>query len=87
MNIWGYSLLTSTVNIPERGINVNSTNIMWDIPVITDRKILANQPDVVLHDKKEKARLLIDIAILYDSDNTKDQRYTHLVHMKTWPWK
>ena len=54
MNIWGYSLLTSTVNIPERGINVNSTTIMWDIPVITDQKILANQPDIVLQDKKDK---------------------------------
>jgi len=74
VNVWGYSLLTSTVNIPERGINVNSTTIMWDIPVITDRKILANQPDLVLHDKKEKARLLIDITIPDDSDNTKDQR-------------
>jgi hypothetical protein len=47
---------------------------VWDIPVITDQKILANQPDIVLHDKKEKARLLIDVAIPDDSDNTKDQR-------------
>ena len=78
--MWGYSLLTSTVNIPERVINVNSTTIMWDIPVITDRKILTNQPDIVLHDKKEKVRLLIDIAIPDDSDNTKDQRQTHLDH-------
>jgi len=74
VNIWGYSLLTSTMNIPERVINVNSTTIMWDIPVITDRKIPANQPDIVVHDKKEKAHLLIDIAIADDSDNTKDQR-------------
>jgi len=62
------------MNIPERVINVNSTTIMWDIAVITDWKILANQPDIVLHDKKEKARLLIDIAIPDGSDNTKDQR-------------
>ena len=51
----------------------NSTTIMWDIPVITDRKILANQIDVVLHDKKEKTHILIDIAIPEDSNNTKDQ--------------
>jgi len=44
INIWGYRLLTSTMNIPERVIIVNRTTIMWDIPVITDRKILANQP-------------------------------------------
>ena len=74
MNIWGYSLLTSTANIPERVINVNSTAVMWDIPVITDRKILANQPDIVLLDKKEKAHLLIDIAIPDDSDNNKKKQ-------------
>jgi len=62
------------MNITERVINVNSTTIMWEIPVITDQKRLANQPDIVLHDKKEKTRVLIDIAIPNDSDNTKDQR-------------
>jgi hypothetical protein len=45
---------------------------MWDIPVITDRKILANRPDVVLHDKTENTCLLIGIAIPSDSKiNTK----------------
>ena len=29
-------------NIPEKVINVNSATIMWDIAVITDRKIPAN---------------------------------------------
>ena len=28
--------------IPERVINVNGTTIMWNIPVITDQKLLAN---------------------------------------------
>jgi len=27
---------------------------MWDIPVITDRTVLANRPDKVLHDKKRE---------------------------------
>jgi len=62
------------MNIPERFIIVNSTTIMWDILIITDRKILANQPDVVLHDKKEKTHILIDIAIPDNSNNTKDQQ-------------
>ena len=62
------------MNIPERVINVNSTTIMWEIAVIRDRKILAIQPDIVLHDKKVMAHLLIDIAIPDGSDNAKDQR-------------
>ena len=42
------------------------------IPVITDQTVLANQP-VVVHDKKEKTRLLFDIVIPVDSNiNTKE---------------
>ena len=40
---------------------------MWDELVITDRIILANRPDIVLHGKEEKTSLLIDIAIRDDS--------------------
>jgi len=29
-------------HIPESVINVNGTTIMWDIPIITGREILAN---------------------------------------------
>ena len=36
---------------------------MWYVPVITDRTILANPPDTVLRDKKEKICLLIDITL------------------------
>jgi hypothetical protein len=46
---------------------------MLGIPVITDKTILANQPAVVLHDKKENTCLLIDITIPDDSNiNTKE---------------
>ena len=46
---------------------------MWYLPPITDRMILANPPDIVLHDKKEKIGLLVDIAIPDDSKvNTKE---------------
>ena len=46
---------------------------MWYLPVITDRTILANPPDIVLHDKKKKIGLLIDVAIPDDLNvNTKE---------------
>ena len=41
---------------------------MWDVPVITDRTTLANRPDIILHDKKEKTCLLIDVVIPDDSN-------------------
>jgi hypothetical protein len=53
---------------PESVINDNGTTIMWDILVITDRKILTHLPNVLQHDKKEKTCLLIDMAIAGDSN-------------------
>ena len=47
-------------------VSVNGTTIMRGILVIRDGKILANKPDKVLHDKKEKTFLLNDIALPAD---------------------
>ena len=59
-------------NTPERAVNFHRTTLTWDVPVITDRTILANRPDIVLLDKIEKTCLPIDIAIPDDSNlNTK----------------
>jgi hypothetical protein len=55
---------------------------MWDIPVITDRTILANWPNVVLHDKKEKTCLWIDIAIPDISNFNVNE--TGKLSTKTW---
>jgi len=59
-------------HIPEMVINI-STTVIWDVPVITDRTVLAHRHDTVLHDIKEKTCLLIDLATPYDSNvNTKE---------------
>jgi len=59
-------------NLPERVVNVKGTTMMWYVPVITDRTILANRPDIVLRDKIEKTCLLINIDTSDDSNlNTK----------------
>ena len=50
-------------HVPERVINVNSSTVMCDIPVIRDWTVQAKRPDTVLHDKKKKTLLLTDIAI------------------------
>jgi len=60
-------------HVRERVINVNVTTIIWNVPSITDRNLLTNRPDILLHDKKEKTCLPIDIALLVDSNvNTKE---------------
>jgi hypothetical protein len=38
----------------ERVININGTTTMWDVPVITDRTILANRPEIVFYYKKRE---------------------------------
>jgi len=54
-------------HIPERVINVNGTTIIWD------QTILANRPDIVLHDDREKTCLMIVAAIPNNSNfNTKE---------------
>jgi hypothetical protein len=55
-------------HITERVITVNGTTITWHVLVITNGTILANRPDTVWHDKKEKTCLLIVIAIPDDSN-------------------
>ena len=65
---------------------------MWPLPVVTDQTILANWPDIVLHEKGEKAWLLTDIAILDDSNiNTKEteklSKYKDLENEVSRTWK
>jgi hypothetical protein len=65
---------------------------MWDVPVITNCTILVSRPDTVLHDKKEKICLLIDIAMPDDSNvNRKDieklSRYKNLEIVVSRTWK
>ena len=47
---------------------------MWDVPVITDRTVQANQTDTVLHDKKQIC-LLFDIAIQDDLNINKQRNW------------
>jgi len=79
-------------HIPERFINVNGTTIMWDVSVITDRTVLANRPDIVLCDKRDKTYPLFDIAIRNDPNiNAKDteklSKYKDLENEVSRMWK
>ena len=75
MRLQGPEKYSYNQHIPERAIYVNCTTFMWDVPGVTDRTVLANRPDTVLHDRKEKTRLQIDIATPDDSNvNTKETK-------------
>jgi hypothetical protein len=47
---------------------------MWNFPVITGQKILAKRTGAILHGKKEKTCLVIDVAVADDTNfNTKER--------------
>ena len=37
--------------------------ILWDSPIITDRHVPCNKPDIVIHQKKSDRCQIIDVAI------------------------
>jgi len=40
--------------------------VLWNHAVHTDREIIANRPDIIIKNKKEKTYALIDVAIPTD---------------------
>lgn len=53
---------------PDKVAQHNNVVLLWDVPIITDRTILANRPDIVLHDKQKNTCLLIDISVPDDAN-------------------
>ncbi|KAF7218105.1 putative LOC107393841-like protein [Nothobranchius furzeri] len=41
----------------------NNIAVLWDMPINTDREIMANRPDIVIKNKEEKTCLMIDMTI------------------------
>ena len=40
--------------------------ILWDFPIITDRHVPCNKPDIVIQEKKSDRYQIIDVAIPSD---------------------
>ncbi|RVE44451.1 hypothetical protein evm_010855 [Chilo suppressalis] len=68
-------------NVLENG----HATLYWDRPVITDRTIIANRPDIVLTDRLKRQAVLIDITIPHDENLVKAEKdklskYLDLAH-------
>ena len=48
---------------PEKSTIKDNITIMWDLPIITDKKVMSNQPDIIIHDTENNTCQIIDIAI------------------------
>jgi hypothetical protein len=58
--------------------------ILWNRGVQTDREVLANRPDIIIKNKKDKVCLLMDVAIPSDrnviqKESEKKIKYKNLI--------
>ena len=51
---------------PQKVVKKGDVTILWDLPIITDRTIMANKPDVVVLSHRDKKCLLIEVSIPED---------------------
>ena len=68
--------------------------ILWDSPVITDRHVPCNKPDIVIQEKKSDRYQIIDVAIPNDYNiqkkaTEKMSKYVDLQieHQRIWHTK
>jgi hypothetical protein len=55
---------TSTPTYLSRYVNMKILTVLWNQVIQTNREVLANRPDIIIKNKKDKICLLIDVAVL-----------------------
>ena len=84
-----YNLLDSEVPyyryVPDPVLESGRALLYWDRPIITDRTIVANRPDIVVIDRLERLALIVDVTIPHDgnlvkAENDKQIKYLDLAH-------
>ena len=53
-------------HVPEGAVENEEVKVLWDVNVQCDNVIEARRPDIILIDKKERRRIIIDIAVPAD---------------------
>ncbi|CAH2074940.1 unnamed protein product, partial [Iphiclides podalirius] len=76
---------------PEAVLENDRARLYWDRPIITDRTIVANKPDIVVMDRAQSRVFLVDITIPYDenlvkAETDKKTKYLDLAHEVTDMW-
>jgi hypothetical protein len=54
-------------------INNNNNNNIWNQGIQKYRQVLANRPDIIIKNKKDKTYLLIDVAIPSEKNVTQKE--------------
>ena len=73
-----YGIPTSTDNwydhTPQPVVESGDITILWDVPIITDREIKCNRPDIVVKDRKTRTCQFIDVTIPFDRNILTKER-------------
>ena len=48
---------------PADSVSKGGVTVMWDMAIITDKRVGHNRPDLVIHDTKKRNCLFIDVSI------------------------
>ena len=48
---------------PEQTLTVDGVHVLWDMPIVTDKKVKCNRPDIVIHDTEKRECTIIDVAV------------------------
>ena len=48
---------------PKETVTKGNVTITWDMSIITDKKVMCNRPDILIHDSQARTCLIIDVAI------------------------
>ena len=48
---------------PLQSITWKGVHVLWDMPIITDKKIKCNRPDILVHDTNTRTCTIIDVAV------------------------
>jgi hypothetical protein len=68
---------------PEQVLSNDKAELLWDTPIVTDRSVEDNRPDLILFDKKAETAIIVDIAIPMDDSlettiSEKKRKYLQL---------
>ena len=56
---------------PSDSISKEGKTLMWDMSIVTNTRVLANRPDIIIHDTHTKSCLIIDVAVPVDKNSVK----------------
>jgi len=59
--------------MPKPVYKEGDVTVLWNQAVHTDKEVIANRPDIIIKNKKEKTCTLIDVAILADRNDVQKE--------------